>query len=122
MTWTLCTSGSAYSKAGVNASSTITTWGTGATYMNNWSDEAEGFICAETRRDWVTNCTSLSDMIKNVLSNVCSSLIAMNIINYDMSGYTSRQEATTMLDVNDSIMGKGLQFLKDFKSNVLQTP
>lgn len=119
MSWTLCTSGAAVFKAGANASSTATTSGA---ILAKWSDEAEGRIEAETRRKWVDNYSSLDTGIKNILSDVCTSLIAMNIINYDMSGFTSRQEAGTMLDVNDSRANDGLKILKDFKSNSLQAP
>ena len=117
MSWTLCTSGSAILKAGANANSTIIASGS----LSFFSDEAEGRIEAETRRTWVASYSGLGTGIKGVLSDVCSSLIAMNIISYDTTGYLSR-EADTLLNVNDDRASKGLQTLKDFKSNTLQTP
>jgi len=110
MSWTLCTSGQAVLKAGANANSTIKVSGTA---LALWSDESEGRICAETHTDFITGYASAETPIKQALQDVCSSLIAMKIINYDMGGYTSRQEATTMLDVNDDIAATGLKILSD---------
>jgi hypothetical protein len=115
--WTLTTSGAAVAKAGIHCnaiSGSVVT-------MAKWSDEAEGRIEAETRRSWVTNYSGLPTGIKGVLSDVASSLIAMNIIGYDTTGYLSR-EADTLLNVNDDKANRGLAILKDFKSNTLQTP
>ena len=118
MSWTLCTSGSAIYKAGEHCNSTVS--GSGI-ILAKWSDEAEGRIEAETRRTWVANHTGLSDGVKGILSDVCSSLIAMKIIAYDTTGYLSR-EADTLMNLNDDIANDGLRILKDFKSNTLQTP
>jgi len=118
MSFTLCTSGSAVMKAGVHANSDATASGS---MLASWSDEAEGRIEAETRRTWVDNYAGLSTGIKGVLSDVCSSLIAMNIIAYDTTGYLSR-EADILLNVNDDKASSGLRILKDFKSNELKTP
>ena len=117
MTWTLCTSGSAIVKAGGHVSSISGS----ATHLANWSDEAEGRIEAETRRSWVANYSGLPTGIKGVLSDTASSLIAMNIIAYDTTGYLSR-EADILLNVNDDKANAGLRILKDFKSNTIQTP
>lgn len=119
MSWTLTSSGAAIIKAGKNASSDITLSGSA---LAGWSNEAEGRIIGETRRDWVGNYTGLPSGIKNILSDVCSSYIAKQIISYDMSGYTSRAEALTMLNIQDDIAREGLRILKDFKSNDIKTP
>ena len=117
MSWTLCTSGAAIAKAGAGANTTIIADGT---TLAKWSTEAEGRICAETHTDFVTTASSLTQ-IQNALSDVCSSLIANKIIAYDMSGYTSRQEAGTMLDFNDSTADDGLKILKDKKKQRFST-
>ncbi len=107
MSWGLCISGQAIRKAGLNANSAITLSGAA---MDKWSDESEGFINSETRRDWITNPASAN--FSGALADIASSHIANKIINYDMSGYTSRIEAQTMLDVNADIVRKGIAFLK----------
>jgi hypothetical protein len=76
---------------------------------------AEGTLCANSRYDWVTNYTSVSTIGKEFLRDVCSSLAAIYVINYDMSGYTSRVEAQVMLDVNWTIVREGLNLLRDDK-------
>ncbi len=118
MTWTLTTSTAAVIKAGTNANSTITV---SDTALGKWSDEAEGFVEVATHRSWVANHSTLSTGIKNILSDVASSKIAMNIIAYDTTGYLSR-EADTLLNVNDDVIQKGIATLRDFKNSTLRTP
>lgn len=119
MSWTLTTSGAAVVKAGLNQNSTI---GLSGVAMTSWSNQAEGRIEAETRRSWVDNYSLLSTGIQNILDDVCSSMIAKQIITYDMSNFTNKAEAITMLNVHDDIVREGLKILRDFKSNVLKTP
>lgn len=108
MSWNLCTSGAAIVKAGLNVNSDIVNSGV---VIDRWSDESEGFINTETRRDWIKDSASAN--FAGVVEDVVSSHIAIKMINYDMSGYTSRQEAGTMLDVNADIVRKGIAFIKE---------
>ena len=55
-----------------------------------------------------------------MLSDIASSYVAKEMINYDMSGYTSREEAQTMLDVNDDVIRSILAFLKNFDSDEIK--
>ena len=96
MTWTLCTSGSAIHRAGANVSSTIATSGSALT---NYSDEAEARISSLARYNVVTNYGSLTTEGKKILQELCANLIAEKMINYDLSGYTTLGEGTTMLNV-----------------------
>ena len=109
MTWTFCTSGSAIAKAGTHANSTVIMDGT---ILDAWCDDAEGRICAECHTDFVSASGSYSTQIINALGDIASSLIAMNIISYDTTGYLTR-EADTLLNVNDDKASKGLQILKN---------
>lgn len=117
MAFTLTTSGAATIKAGANVSGTLLA---NSTALDKFSDDAEGRIVAETRRDWVDSYANVDSGVKGLLSDACSSLIAIKMINYDMSGYISRAEAQTMLDVNDDTAQRGINILKDFKSNTIQ--
>ena len=119
MSWTLTTSGAAIAKGGANANSTITASGS---VLAKWSDHAEGYIVAACRRDWVGSYTSVDSDIQLILSDVCSSHIAKQIITYDMSGFVNLAEAQTMLNVQDDIIIRGIEILKDFKSNDIKTP
>jgi len=105
--WNFTTEAKAIAKAGANANATIVA--TAAT-LALWSDDVEGTINSLTRRDWVTNPPTA--LFKGILSDIASSMVAQLIINYDMSGYTSRVEAQTMLDVLDNDIDKKINELK----------
>jgi hypothetical protein len=92
---TLCTNGNVGYKAGANASATSKA----ETYTNVYIKEAEGKLCLDTRFDWVTNYSSVSTIGKEVLREATSCLAAIDVINYDMSGFTSRQEALVMVNI-----------------------
>lgn len=97
MSWTLSTSGACIAKAGSGANSTIVA---SSATLAKWSDEAEGqVIGVSDGYDWVANYASVGTNFKTILDDAVSDLVAMRIVNYDMAGYTSRQEATTILDV-----------------------
>lgn len=112
MSWTLTTSGAAISKAGANASS-ITSSGA---VIAAWSDQAEGSLNSITRKDWIADYAAVGTNFKPILSDIVSDMVAMRIINYDMSGYTSRTEAQTMLDVIRDNINRNLETLKDEKN------
>lgn len=112
MAWTLCTSAAAISKAGAGANTTIIA--SGAT-LALWSDMAENFLNSISRYDWVTNIASVGAKFSGALAEVSSDMIAKKIINYDMSGYTSRMEATTMIDVLSDNIKQAIEIIRDQK-------
>jgi len=81
--------------AGVNANATASA----EAYTNVYILEAEGKICLDTRYDWVTNYASVSDIGKEILRDAVAAYAAIKVIEYDMSGFTSRQEALMMINV-----------------------
>ena len=111
--WTLTTSAAAIAKAGYGANSTIVA---STATLARWSDDAEGELNAATRYDWVTNIGSVGTYFKPILSQAVSSLVANEIIKYNMAGYTSRFEAQTMLDVNVDNYKRCVEILKDEKN------
>lgn len=112
MAWTLCTSGSAVAKAGANANSTITASGSA---LAVWSDEAESYVSSLARVDLVSNYGNLTANGKQILNELTSSLIAEKIIMYDMSGYTSRGEASMMLNVIENNIVRNISLIKEDK-------
>lgn len=116
MSWTLTTSGAAIVKAGSNSNATIIASGAA---LQTWSDQVEGRIVAETRRDWVTSYTNLSGAVQNILNDTASDLIAMKIINYDVAANPSRV-SETMLDVLRDNASSNLKILREFKSNEIR--
>jgi len=95
MAWMFCTSGAAIGKAGVNLNADI--W-KDETAIADYSNEVEGAISMKTRKDWSGAYATTGILIKQALADATSDLIAIKIINYDMSGYI-KGEAQTMLDV-----------------------
>ena len=108
MSWLFCTSGSAVAKAGAHCNAVS---GSEVT-MAKWSDEAEGAIMLRTNIDFSGSYTSLTPQIKNALSDVCSSYVAMDIIQYDTTGYYAR-EADTLMNRNDEIINVGIKELEN---------
>ena len=112
MSWTLCTSGAAISKAGANVNSTIVA--SGAT-LANWSDEAESIACDLARSDVVTNFGTLTSNGKQVLQEFCSSHIAQKIIGYEPEAIGS-SVATLRLNILENNINSAKSILIDDKN------
>jgi hypothetical protein len=110
MSFTLTTSGAILRKAGANSNTTINASG-GA--IKEFSDQAEAFIIAATKKDWVSQYANISTNAKPLLDQMTSDLAAMYMIMYDMAGYTSRTESQTMLDVLRDNFERSLKILQD---------
>jgi hypothetical protein len=82
-------------KAGVGASSTATA----EAYTNDFITQAESYINARTLFNWSDNYASLNVDVKGILKEAGSSLAAIYVINYDMGGFSSRQEALIMINM-----------------------
>lgn len=104
MAFAFATSGAAILKAGANASSAITI---NAAALDLWGDEADALIRATGRNDFSS--------VKEVCDMIETAYVAQKIINYDMSGYTSRSEAQTMLDILENDIQRGLKLISDDK-------
>ncbi len=98
MTATLAVSGSVLVKAGANVSSNFTSTNAD-TNIDPLINQAESLISSISRKDWVAAYSTLTDEVKKILEQFVSAVAAMACISYDMSGYSSRREAETMLDV-----------------------
>ena len=112
MAWTLCTSGAAITKAGVNANATIVASGAA---LSNWSDEAESIVCDIARSDVVTNFASLTTNGKQVFQDYCSSHIAQKIAIYDPLGYSS-EELNIILNVLENNISNAEKLIRDDKN------
>lgn len=103
MSWELTTSGQAIDKAGINANSTVIA---DTAELEGYYEQAEATFSMRTRHNW--NTAPAQGIFVNMIADGISDLIAMKIINTDMSGFTSRLEVQTMLDVlknnSDSII------------------
>lgn len=97
-------------KAGATVSTTAKNSGA---LISQYINNAEAFINLNSKYDFLANYNNLDVSMANILNDIASSLAAIHLINYDMSGYTSREEAQTMLDVNANTANDGLRLLKD---------
>lgn len=91
---TLCINADVAKRAGNHAAALAIS----EAYTNVYIKMAEGKLCLDTRYDWVTNYASVSAIGKEILREAVSSKAAIDVINYDMDGYTSRQEVLTMIN------------------------
>ena len=113
MVTTMTTSSDCVAVAGTNANSTITT---SDGRLTTWINQAESFINCATRYNYTDTYATLNADVKAILSETCECLVANKIIGYDMSGYTSRIEAETMMDLNLDTALRGVSILRDKKT------
>ena len=116
MAETLADSGAVKLRAGTNAS-TLT-----AAQYTQLINQAEAYASVVCRYDWVTNYSSVPTNMKPILQLVVSSLAAADVIQHDMSGFTSRAEAQTMIDVYYNKAIDAINFLKEnYATNFVKT-
>ena len=104
---TLCSLADAVNKAGANASSASTE----EILVSDFVIQAEGFLNSATKHNWTDNYSTLNADIKQILNQTVSCLAAIDIITYDMAGYTSRVEAETMINTYREEINRNLFFL-----------
>lgn len=109
MAVTLCTNFEVVRKVGTNVSAS----GGSVDFTTDFINQAEGYICNRCRYDFITNYVGLSNHIKYLLRLAVSNLAAMYAIQYDMSGYTTRAFAETMLDVLRDGFVKAMETLEN---------
>jgi len=112
----MTTEGEITSKEGANVSSSLTD-----AMHDAWVLQAENFINAFVRINVSDSYASLNVDVKYIFSDIVSSLVAIQGIMYDMSGYTSRAEAESMINVlRDGIL-RNLSMIRDKKNQIFIT-
>jgi len=106
-----CTTAEVERKAGSGASATSKA----EAYVNQYVAEAESFINIMTRFNWSDVYSALNVDVKNVLKSVASDLAAIYVIQYDMSGYSSRVYAENSVNILRDSALRGLAVLRDKK-------
>ena len=96
-------------KAGANASATSK----GEAYVNSYMAQAESFINVFCKYNFSDNYATLNDDVKGILKEAASDLAAIYVIQYDMSGFTSRTEAEDMINILRDSALRALAILKD---------
>lgn len=112
-----CTTAEVLRKAGANASSVSTA----EAYTNDFVAQAESLINAETQYNWSDEYTNLNQDLRDILKLAASAKAAMMCINYDLTGFGTR-ERETMLDILKDEYNMAIKLLRDqnVKSFVLE--
>lgn len=98
-------------KAGANCSAVSKA----AAYVDDYMTQVESQINADCRYNFSDNYGTLNVDTKGILKEVASNLAAIYVIQYDMSGFTSRIEAEDMINILRDAALRGLRMLKDKK-------
>lgn len=77
--------------------------------------QAESIVNVMTRKNWSDDYAGLNADVKSIVTDATASLVAIEAIKYDMSGYTSRSEAESMIVVLRDAFLRDIQVLKDIK-------
>ena len=102
---TLCTSGQALLKAGHGvdenfySGSFVQTGTKCGEVISGLIVQAEGEVCTAGRRNFVGEYSGYTEPIKRILQQATSNLAAIYLIQYNLSGYTSRVEAEDMVNI-----------------------
>lgn len=97
-------------RAGANMSSDIDSGDTDET--DKWIVDAESFINVICGYNFTDAFAGLNADVKYILRECAASMAANTAVAYDMSGYSSRVEAETILDVNRDRYMKCLEILQ----------
>lgn len=113
MSFNLCSSHAIVRKAGAYANSTAIASGG---LLADYCDKAEGVVCLKCHKDWigVAPPTTISDAVADAVSD----LAAIKVIEYDMGGFTSLNEALGMANI---LKDNFNQTIKDLRIKELQT-
>lgn len=99
-------------KAGTNANATAKATAATDVYVL----EVESLVNCITRFNWSDNYATMNDDVKHILKEVTSNICAIYVIQWDMSGFTSRIEAEDMVNVLRDAALRGLSILRDKKT------
>ena len=99
-------------KAGANASATSKA----EAYTNQYILDAEHFIVALCRYDFIANFATLNTNTKHLLCDAASNMAAIYVISYDMSGFTTRTEAENMVNILWARWNQAIKLLQDQKT------
>jgi len=110
MAYIMTTEAEIEQKSGANVNAAFDT-----TMMTAANLRAESTCNSVARYNFSDNYATLNVDVRHILSDICSSLVAIEAICYDMSGYTSRTEAEDMINVLRDGALRGLSLIRDKK-------
>ena len=99
-------------KAGANANATAKAVAATDVYVL----EVESMVNCATRYNWSDAYAGLNADVKDILKEITSNICAIYVIQWDMSGFTSRIEAEDMINILRDGAIRGLSILRDKKT------
>jgi len=108
---TFCTVADVEKYAGANCSATSKA----EAYVLVYGVGAESLINSICRFNFSDAYAGLNADVKSLLSQTQAKLIAIDVITYDMSGFTTRTEAEDMINVLRDAVLRNLSILRDKK-------
>lgn len=94
---TFCTSFAIVQKAGYGVNSIAAA---SSALLQQYSNDAMGFIIGMTRYDWIANSAAIGTNFKLILANAQARKAANDLISYDTSGYMGSSEADNLRNIN----------------------
>ena len=104
-------------KAGTNANATAKATAATDVYVL----EVESMVNVLTRHNWSDDYAGLNADVKDILKEITSALCAIYVIQWDMSGFTSRTEAEDMINVLRDAALRDLAIIRDLKNQRFMT-
>ena len=99
-------------KAGTSANATAKATAATDVYVL----EVESLVNVATRYNWSDKYGTLNEDVKHILKEITSALCAIYVIQWDLSGYTTRVEAEDMINVLRDAALRGIAILRDKKA------
>jgi len=110
MAYIMTTEAEIQQKSGANVNVAFNT-----TMMTASNLRAESIINCICRYNFSDTFSTLNIDVKQILSDFCSSFVAIEAISYDLSGYTSRIEAEDIINIQRDTMLRAMSILRDQK-------
>jgi len=108
MAYIMTTEAEIQQKSGANVNIAFDT-----TMMEAAALRAESIINCVCKNNFSDSFATDNIDVKQILSDFCSSFVAIEAISYDMSGYTSRIEAEDMINVLRDGMLRAMMLLRN---------
>ncbi len=108
MAYIMTTEAEIQQKSGANVNVAFDT-----TMMEAANLRAESIINCVCKNNFSDSFATDNIDVKQILSDFCSSFVAIEAISYDMSGYTSRIEAEDMINVLRDGMLRSMSILRN---------
>lgn len=107
-----CTIAEVERKAGANCSAVSKA----EAYVDDYTSQIESMINAVCRFNFSDNYATLNADVKGLLKEAASNFVAIYVIQYDFSGFTTRIEGEDMINILRDAGLRALALLRDKKT------